>query len=1040
MSEKDLAPENSEEKAKSKDDKPKGRNVPFMQNRELSWLDFNKRVLDQGADPSVPLLERLGFVSIYWSNLQEFFMIRVGSLTDLSLLKKSIVDNKSGMTVEEQLAAIYRRCHELNPYYENCYETLRGELADQGIVNLRAKQLNDEQREFIDDYFHANIMPFLSPQIVNPRHPFPHLENGALYVIVRLDESALAASKKKEKAEKLERADKSVSEKDEKPKDGKKGDKSKKKGAKNMGAEGATLGIIPMPKQCSRIIRLPGEGMQFMLLEHAIEMFVDEVYSMYKVKHTNVICVTRNADLDATEGAEEQGEDYREHIKKILKKRTRLMPVRLESEKELSATVKPLLLERLGLRDLQTFVSKVPLDMSYVFGLSSMIDESVRAKLTYAPFKPQWPESLKPNASILDQVAKRDIMLSYPYETMDAFVQMLREAAQDPSVVSIKITLYRLAKQSHLAEALIAAAEAGKEVTALFELRARFDESNNIEWSQRFEEAGCNVIYGFRDYKVHSKICCITRRTNNNLQYITQLGTGNYNEKTARLYTDLSFITADPEIGSEAAAFFRNMTLENVSDEYKTLWVAPLQIKQNIMANIDDQIALAKEGKPASLFFKTNSITDKELIDKIVEASQAGVQCTLLVRGISCLVPGIPGYTENVCVISIVGRLLEHSRIYVFGSFNSDFKMYLSSADLMTRNMDKRVEIAWPITSTDIRNQIVGYIGTCMADTAKLRDLLPNRTYTDIGFFAKPERQGGEVVFFDSQNYLIQEASEKTMVSDEVLAAKQDGDTDKIRTLAQDEIDIDKIRTESSELEAAKKEAKAKEKAEKKAEKPKKDKKDPSEKKDKAEKNAKQEDSQVEADAIDTSKVDTSNLPGIEGMYAPEINLDGTFTIPGLSGGTLKLERVGGPVLSEDVAAATAEEVVEAETAPVQEIASETAYAVEDLPMPDAEALVVESFASSTSVDIPLGDDIVLHTGSKPSTQVDAPSTTAAETGAEVKTLAEAEAEAAAAPHSKPILGSPEGSPFVKPPEEPTHIDMPNEEKPSFFKRLFKKE
>ncbi len=759
MAEKSLNSKSMANEGKTTEEKPERLAVPFMQNRELSWLDFNKRVLDQGADPSVPLLERLGFVSIFWSNLQEFFMIRVGSLTDLSLLKKTIIDNKSGMSAEEQLEAIYRRCHELSPYYEECYQTLRGELKAEGIVNLREKQLNEEQREFIGKYFHKNIMPFLSPQIINSRHPFPHLENGALYVVVRLDENALPGKKKNhdKKLEQLDKSDKATSAKDGKKANKKNGKSSKD--AKNMGAEGVTIGIIPMPKQCPRIIRLPGDGLQFMLLEHAIEMFVSDIYSMYKVKHTNVICVTRNADLDATEGAEEQGEDYREHIKKILKKRMRLMPVRLESEKELSATVKPMLLEKLNLHDIQTFVNRVPLDMSYVFELSSMVDESTRSKLTYTPFRPQWPASINAHAPIMDQVAKNDILLSYPYESMDAFVQMLREAAADPSVVSIKITLYRLAKQSHLAEALISAAEAGKEVTALFELRARFDESNNIEWSQRFEDAGCNVIYGFRDFKVHSKICCITRRTENGLQYITQLGTGNYNEKTARLYTDFSYMTADPEIGHEAAQFFRNMTLENLSDEYMTLWVAPLQIKQNIIKGIDDQIAIAKQGKRASLFFKTNSITDKEIIDKIVEASQAGVQCTLLVRGISCIVPGIPGYTDNVCVISIVGRLLEHSRIYIFGTFDSDFKVYLSSADLMTRNMDKRIEIAWPVTSPDLRNQIVSYLGTCMSDTAKLRDLLPNRTYTDIGFFAKPDHEGGAVIFFDSQNYLIEEAS-----------------------------------------------------------------------------------------------------------------------------------------------------------------------------------------------------------------------------------------------------------------------------------------
>ena len=346
-----------------------------------------------------------------------------------------------------------------------------------------------------------------------------------------------------------------------------------------------------MPRQCQRIIALPGDGLQFILLEHAIEMAAPEIFSMYKVKHTNVVCVTRNADLDATEGTDESDEDYREHMKRILKKRARLAPVRLESERKLSSTVGPLLMKRLNLKEHQTFVTSVPLDMSYTYDVAARLPEKQRATLTNAPFAPQWPASLDQRRPIIEQVAEREVLLSYPYESMDPFVQLLREAAHDPAVVSIKITLYRLARQSHLAEALIAAAEEGKEVTALFELRARFDESNNIEWSQRFEQAGCNVIYGFRDYKVHSKICCITRQTEHSLQHITQLGTGNYNEKTARLYTDLSYITTDPTIGRDAVEFFRNMGLENTSDNYDILWVAPLQIKPKIMEHIDEQIA-----------------------------------------------------------------------------------------------------------------------------------------------------------------------------------------------------------------------------------------------------------------------------------------------------------------------------------------------------------------------------------------------------------------------------------------------------------------
>ena len=725
-----------------------------MQNRELSWLTFNERVLDQGADETVPLLERLNFISIFWSNLQEFFMVRVGSLTDLSLLKKQVLDSKTGMTPAEQLSAIHKRCHELYPVQEQTYAEVRQALAAHGVRHLRPADLNDEQRAFLTDYTAANIMPFLSPQIINSRHPFPHLENGSLYVIVRLNEEVGPKKPKKK----------------DKAKDGKTVKAAKihpsAEESENLGAEGVTVGILPMPRQCARVIKLPGEGFQFILLEHAVEMTAAQVFSMYTVKHTNVLCVTRNADLDATENTDESDEDYREHMKRILKKRGRLAPVRLESERPLSSVLQELLLDRLNLKPHQTYVTSVPLDMSWTWGLGSNLPEQERMALSNPPFTPQWPACLDRNRSIIEQVCEREVLLSYPYESMDAFVQLLREAAADPTVISIKITLYRLARQSHLAEALIAAAESGKQVTALFELRARFDESNNIEWSQRFEEAGCNVIYGFRDYKVHSKICCITRQTENGLQYITQLGTGNYNEKTAKLYTDLSFITADETIGRDATEFFRNMQLENASDNYDILSVAPLQIKPGIIANIDKQIALAREGKPCGLFFKTNSVTDKDIIVKIAEASQAGVPVTLLVRGISCLVPGVPGYTDNVRVVSIVGRLLEHSRIYGFGP-RENIKIFLSSADLMTRNMEKRVEIAWPILDKGLRNQVLDYIDTCLRDTAKLRELKADGSYTKLGELAKPDEPK-----FESQDFLIKEAQRARAAAAEAKAER----------------------------------------------------------------------------------------------------------------------------------------------------------------------------------------------------------------------------------------------------------------------------
>lgn len=716
--------------------------LPYMQNRELSWLDFNKRVLDQGEDHNVPLLERLTRVSIFSSNLQEFFMVRVGSLTDLSLVNKELRDNKTQMTPDEQLRAIYDRCHELYPEQERIYNQIQEKLAERGIRQLKEDELNKEQAAYLSEYLKAQVVPYLSPQIINSRHPFPHLENGALYVLLRLDEeNAPTKTKGSDKG-------------------------SDKKKEKNLGAEDATFGLVPLPRQAKRVIPLPGEGTQFILLENALKTIVSDVFSMYTTKRASVICVTRNADIDPNDGTEDMDYDYREHMKRILKKRARLAPVRLETDTPLSPVTKKFLLKRLGLKMHQVYVTSVPLDMGYAWGLDGMVKPELASKLTPEPFTPTWPACLDKKRSIIEQVCEKDVLLMYPYESMDPFVTMLREASVDPSVISIKITLYRLASQSHLAEALLAAAENGKEVTALFELRARFDESNNIEWSQRFEQAGANVIYGFHDFKVHSKICAITRHTDKGIQHITQLGTGNYNEKTSKLYTDFSFITTDESIGKDAAEFFRNMQLENASDRYQTLSVAPLQIKPMILAKIDEQIELARAGKPNGLMFKTNSVTDKDIIDKIAEASQAGVKATLFVRGISCLVPGVEGYTDNVKVVSIVGRLLEHSRIYGFGP-RDNREIYLSSADLMTRNMEKRVEIAWPIKNEELKEKVNEYLDISLSDTAKLRMLKNDLEYTPLEFFAA-EGPDGIPESFDSQEYLIKKAREDYLHSLEV--------------------------------------------------------------------------------------------------------------------------------------------------------------------------------------------------------------------------------------------------------------------------------
>lgn len=742
----------------------------YMQNRELSWLAFNERVLDQGADRSVPLLERLNFISIFSSNLQEFFMVRVGSLTDLSLLKKPVIDVRTGMTPLEQIEAVHKRCHALYPLQEAAFHKLRGELAEEGIRHVYPDELTDEQRAYVIAYMRETVVPLLSPHIVNAMQPFPHLENGALYVIARLKGKGAArrnAALSESAAEAIElNAEPHEPAAEEAAANA--GEKAKQRRKKEADVKNITLGIIPLPRQAKRIIPLPGDGFSFMLLEHALEIIAADVFDMYRVTETNVICVTRNADLDADEGVDESGDSYREHMKKILKKRGRLAPVRLESFRPLSRRTMKLLGKRLGLKPRQTYVTSTPLDMGYTYHLATLIPREVREKLAYAPFAPQWPRDVSKDRPIMEQAMERDILLEYPYQSIDPFVRLLREASQDPQVISIKITLYRLASHSHIAEALIAAAEAGKEVTALFELRARFDESNNIMWSQRFEEAGAKVIYGFRNYKVHCKVCCVTRRTGQGVSHITQLGTGNYNEKTARLYTDMAYITADPAFARDALELFRNLEQENLSDGYGLLCVAPLQIKQTIMQHIDGQIARAQAGKPCGLFFKANAITDFEVMEKISEASRAGVPVTILARGISCILPGVPGYTDNVRVVSIVGRLLEHSRIYGFGA-PGDMEIFLSSADLMTRNLDKRIEVAWPVLNDELRKRIADYIEVSLADTAKLRELQPDGSYTAL---RAPATRGkahaardGESTLgeassdappFDSQEYLIE--------------------------------------------------------------------------------------------------------------------------------------------------------------------------------------------------------------------------------------------------------------------------------------------
>ncbi len=660
-----------------------GNDYSFTQNRELSWLKFNERVLEEAEDPTVPLYERLKFVSIFTSNLDEFFMIRVGSLFDLSLMKKLHVDNKSGMTPGEQLKVIYDSMGALYRKRDRVYAEIEEQLRIQDIACLSMDELTASEKRIVETYYRQNIQPILSPQVVDPSHPFPHLQNKALTVAV-----LLRSSKKED------------------------------------------IGLIPLPAVLPRIVFLPGSGIRYVLTEKILLEYADDVFSMYNVTNKAIIAVTRNADVNPDDESYELEEDYRQRMKDVLKKRARLACVRLEIEGELCGKGKDFLMERLKIRKEQVFHSKAPLTMPYVFSLPDKLSLLQKRQLSYPDFQPQPPAMVK-KGSMMEQVLRNDILLSYPYESMEPFLRLLKEASADPDVISIKITIYRLASKSRLVEYLSAAAENGKDVVVLMELRARFDEANNINWSENLEDAGCKVIYGIENFKVHSKICLITRRSKSRIQYITQIGTGNYNEKTCKLYTDFSMMTADPEIGSDAADFFKNMAVSNLDGNYSALLVAPHSLKPRLIALIDGQMIRAQAGKRAHILIKTNSVTDRDLIDKLAEASRAGVSVDLIVRGICCILPGIPGKTDRIHVMSVVGRFLEHSRVYCFLE-DSDYRIYISSADLMTRNTSRRVEIACPVKNPALKSRIMGMMQVILADTVKGRKLTSAGAYAAV--------------------------------------------------------------------------------------------------------------------------------------------------------------------------------------------------------------------------------------------------------------------------------------------------------------------
>jgi polyphosphate kinase len=686
----------------------------YTQNRELSWLRFNERVLMEGADGSVPLYEQLKFVSIFTSNLDEFFMIRVGGLTDLTLLKKPVVDLKSNMTAAEQLDAVFDAVQPLYERRDELLEDIEHRLRGYDIRRYDWGDLSERMERRVSAYAARFLLPILSPQIVDPRHPFPHLENCQLYLVVHLEQRSDPFETLRSAAETSDSKRSSRIKLDQEVARAK-----NKKRRSEVAADEALVGIIPIPKEAPRVLRLSDDDLHYLLIETIIRHYAPQVFSMYDVLDSAIIRVTRNGDIDADAEFVEDI-DYRRHMKRILRKRTFLAAVRLESQGPLSELFTSYFHTHLGISKKQMFSFASPIDFSYVYPLEDHLPAERKEVLLYPPFTPQYSSYISPDKSIMTQVHRKDVMLAFPYESMEPFLQLVKEASVNPHVVSIKITLYRLASTSRLAEYLIAAAENGIEVTVLLELRARFDEAANIGWAERFEESGCNVLYGFEGYKVHSKICLITETTNKGVEYFTQIGTGNYNEKTSTLYTDLSLMTTESSIGEDAARFFDNMALGNLEGSYEQLWVAPYHLKPSLMRKIDEQIARAQAGQTATLLFKMNSLTDLELIEKLSEASQAGVKIDLIVRGICCLLPGIAGATENIRIISIVGRYLEHARVYCFGEDGKD-GIYLGSADLMTRNTEKRVEVTFPLFDASLKERVYQMLQTQLNDNTKAR-------------------------------------------------------------------------------------------------------------------------------------------------------------------------------------------------------------------------------------------------------------------------------------------------------------------------------
>ena len=699
--------------------------IGLYENRELSWLKFNERVLEEAEDTSVPLCERMTFLSIFQSNLDEFFMVRVGSLEDQKLLSQKLRENKTNMTAGEQIEAILKRVAELNERKDAIYASIMKEVGEKGVHLTDFKALAKSESKYLEEYFMKEIVPLLSVMIVGRKQPFPFLKGQEIYALAVL---------------------------------------GTRNGKKKIGIIPCSSSVFP------RLIRIPTKDDTYMLVEELILHFLPKVYKGYKVLEKSVIRVTRNADIDFN-AVYDEDLDYRDKMAQIVKLRKKLAPVRLELSRDINEDMIKQVCEYAEMEEPHVFLNQAPLDLSFLFQIEDILRKD--ANLVYQRRVPQPSPMLKSNEHIIPQILDHDVLLSYPYESIKPFLQMLQEAARDPEVISIRMTLYRLARNSKVVEALTEAAENGKQVDVLVELKARFDEANNIEWSRTLEDAGCHVVYGIDGLKVHSKLCLITRKVGDEIQYITQVGTGNYNEKTSRLYTDLSLITADKRIGEEAAKVFQAILLGSVVEDMEHLLVAPKCLQNKVLAMIENEIQIAKEGKPAYIGIKINSLTDKKIIDKLIDASRAGVKIDMVIRGINCLRSGIPGDTDNIHIVSIVGRFLEHSRIYIFGTHDRD-KVYIASADFMTRNTLRRVEVAAPLYDETVKNKVRKMFATMLRDNVKAREQQPDGSYQKLSVV-------GPVL--NSQEYFYEEAYMEAGDAFHQLLRKQDMDTEKKQTV-----------------------------------------------------------------------------------------------------------------------------------------------------------------------------------------------------------------------------------------------------------------